>query len=68
MHIDIEFEKHPCHLLGLDYVDYIGSHTNDVKEGLKYYIPTIIDTFYGKIPHVTPFKKDKFKVPDQAML
>lgn len=26
VHIDIVFDKMPCHLLGLDIVDYIGTH------------------------------------------
>ena len=35
VHMDIDFPNFPCHLLGLDLVDYIGTHYKDIHDNLK---------------------------------
>ena len=35
VHLDIVFRRLPCHLLGLDIVDYIGTHSMNLHEKMK---------------------------------
>jgi hypothetical protein len=35
VHLDIVFRRMPCHLLGLDVVDYIGTHSMNLHEKIK---------------------------------
>lgn len=37
VHLDLDFPNFPCHLLGLDLVDYVGTHYPDVGGKLKKY-------------------------------
>jgi hypothetical protein len=34
-HIDITLHKSPCHIVSLDYMDAVGNHHMNVREGLK---------------------------------
>ena len=35
VHLDILFPKHPCHLLGLDIVDYVGTHRMNLHGNIQ---------------------------------
>lgn len=35
VHVDIVFRRMPCHLLGLDVVDYIGTHRMNLHDKVK---------------------------------
>merc|ERR1711935_208633 len=56
VHLDIVFRRMPCHLLGLDVVDYIGTHSMNLHEKIKKFSVDMDGRTVREMPYEYPEK------------